>query len=66
MITRNSKSTLQGQDPPASQNKPSMIVIKRKGSHVQFMRRGNVIFLPALYIREHYSELDRADPKTVV
>ena len=60
MITRNSKPTLQGQDPP------SMIVIKRRGSHVQFMKRGNVIFLPALYIREHYSELERADPKTVV
>jgi hypothetical protein len=65
MITRNSKPTLQGQDPPAAQDKPSMIVIKRRGSHVQFMRRGNVIFLPALYIREHYSELERAGPKPV-
>jgi hypothetical protein len=65
MITRNSKPTLRGQDPPAEEGKPSVVVIKRKGSHVQFMRRGNVIFLPPLYIREHFSELERAEPKRV-
>jgi hypothetical protein len=66
MITRNSKPILQGESPSPAQDKPSMIVIKRKGSHVQFMRRGNVIFLPAIYIREHYSEVEKVDPKRVV
>ncbi len=40
--------------------KPRVVVIKRKGSHIQYITRGNVIYLPAPYIREHYLELENA------
>ena len=40
--------------------KPSVVVIKRRGSHLQYLKRGNVIYLPTPYIREHYLELENA------
>ena len=55
MIKRTSNRSL----PAAS----SVIVIKRKGTHIQFMKRGNVIFLPALYIRRHDAGLKRVEVK---
>ncbi len=66
MINEISTRTYRRSNTPASKNdglgsgKPSLVVIKRKGSHIQYITRGNVIYLPAPYIREHYLELENA------
>ncbi len=44
---------------------PSVVVIKRRGSHLQYLKRGNVIYLPTPYIREHNLELENARHKDV-
>ncbi len=72
MIGKISTRAYRRANTPTSKNdgpgfdKPSVVVIKRKGSHIQYITRGNVIYLPAPYIREHYLELENAGPRDVV